>query len=106
MSLSVGSPDMDECLRKAAQKGDIVEIYASIQRDGDIFRHIGEMEFVDTPLHIAAPRGWIDLAMEIMIFKPSFAKKLNPKGFTPIHLAMENGHEDLALHPIRLCTVQ
>ncbi|EOY18330.1 Ankyrin repeat-containing protein, putative [Theobroma cacao] len=65
MSLSVGSPDMDESLRRASQEGDIVEIYASIQRDGDVLR---------------------------------FARKLNPEDFTPIHLAEENGHEELALH--------
>ncbi|WRX12388.1 hypothetical protein QQP08_004875 [Theobroma cacao] len=51
----------------------------------------------------SAPPLYVDIIVSIL---PSFAKKLNPEGFTPIHLAMENGHEDLALHPIHLCTVQ
>ncbi|EOY18327.1 Ankyrin repeat-containing protein, putative [Theobroma cacao] len=56
-----------------------------------------EMEFVNTPLHIAAAEGGIDFAMEIMILKPSFARKLNQEGFSPIHLAVEKGHKELAL---------
>ncbi|WRX12396.1 hypothetical protein QQP08_004883 [Theobroma cacao] len=36
--------------------------------------------------------------METMILKPSFARKLNQEGFSPIHLAVENGHKELALH--------
>ncbi|XP_017984749.1 PREDICTED: uncharacterized protein LOC18586210 isoform X2 [Theobroma cacao] len=89
---------MDESLRRAAQEGNIVELYASIRRNGDVLRHIDEMEFVDTPLHIAAAQGCIDFAMEIMILKPSLAKKLNQEGFSPIHLAVENGHKELAVH--------
>ncbi|EOY18328.1 Ankyrin repeat-containing protein, putative [Theobroma cacao] len=89
---------MDESLKRAAQEGNIVELYASIQRDGNILRHINEIEFVDTPLHIAAAQGCIDFAMELMILKPSFARKLNHEGFSPIHLAVEKGHKELALH--------
>ncbi|WRX12627.1 protein of unknown function DUF3447 - like 10 [Theobroma cacao] len=35
--------------------------------------------------------------MEIMILKPSLAKKLNQEGFSPIHLAVEKGHTELAV---------
>ncbi|XP_021295918.1 ankyrin repeat-containing protein BDA1-like [Herrania umbratica] len=89
---------MDESLKRAAQEGNIVELYASIRRDGNVLRHIDEIEFVDTPLHIAAAQGCIDFAMEIMILKPSFARKLNQEGLSPIHLAVEKGHKELALH--------
>ncbi|EOY18323.1 Ankyrin repeat-containing protein, putative [Theobroma cacao] len=88
---------MEESLRRAAQEGNIVELYASIQRDGNVLRKIDEMEFVNTPLHIAAAEGCIDFAMEIMILKPSFARKLNQEGFSPIHLAVDKGHTELAL---------
>ncbi|EOY18329.1 Ankyrin repeat protein, putative [Theobroma cacao] len=89
---------MDESLKRAAREGNTVELYASIQRDGNVMRHIDQMEFVDTPLQIAAAQGCIDFAMETMILKPSFARKLNQEGFSPIHLAVENGHKELALH--------
>ncbi|XVF62866.1 hypothetical protein PTKIN_Ptkin09bG0042800 [Pterospermum kingtungense] len=55
------------------------------------------MEFVDTPLHIAAAEGKTDFAMEMMHLKPSFAKKLNKHGLSPLHLAVQNGHNELAL---------
>ncbi|WRX11735.1 hypothetical protein QQP08_004222 [Theobroma cacao] len=38
--------------------------------------------------------------MEIMILMPSFARKLNQEGFSPIHVAVEKGHKELALHLI------
>ncbi|XP_021295842.1 ankyrin repeat-containing protein BDA1-like [Herrania umbratica] len=88
---------MDESLKRAAQEGNIVELYASIQRDGNVLRLIDEMEFVDTPLHVAAAEGCFDFAMEVMILKPSFARKLNQEGLSPIHLAVEKGHKELAL---------
>ncbi|XP_022746898.1 ankyrin repeat-containing protein BDA1-like [Durio zibethinus] len=88
---------MDENLRRAAQEGNVDELYASIQRDSNVLRHIDEMEFVDTPLHIAAAEGCIDFAMEIMTLKPTFARKLNQQGFSPIHLAVEKGHKELVL---------
>ncbi|XVE99490.1 hypothetical protein REPUB_Repub03eG0202900 [Reevesia pubescens] len=88
---------MDESFRKVARGGDIVELYASIQRERHVLRHIDEMEFVDTPLHIAATEGCIDFAMEVMNLKPSFARKLNQEGFSPIHLAVEKGNKELVL---------
>ncbi|XVE68911.1 hypothetical protein DITRI_Ditri09bG0107600 [Diplodiscus trichospermus] len=93
---------MDESLRKAAQEGNIEELYASIQRDRHVLREIDEMEFVDTPLHIAAAEGCIDFAMEIMNLKPSFAGKLNQQGFSPIHLAVEKGHKELVLRLVEV----
>ncbi|XVF23811.1 hypothetical protein REPUB_Repub13aG0071500 [Reevesia pubescens] len=88
---------MDENLRKAAQEGNVDELYATIQRDRHVLRQIDEMEFVDTPLHIAAAEGCIDFAMEVMNLKPSFARKLNEEGFSPIHLAVEKGHKELVI---------
>ncbi|XP_022748014.1 ankyrin repeat-containing protein BDA1-like [Durio zibethinus] len=93
---------MDENLRKAAQEGNVDELYASIQRDCHVLRHIDEMEFVDTPLHVAAAEGCIDFAMEIMTLKPTFRSEymvnsLNQQGFSPVHIAMDKGHKELVL---------
>ncbi|KAK8509461.1 hypothetical protein V6N12_001470 [Hibiscus sabdariffa] len=88
---------MDESLRESARTGNVSELYRLIERDGNILRRFDEVEFVDTPLHIAAKEGCIGFAMEIINLKPSFAKKLNQQGLSPIHLAVQNGHKELVL---------
>ncbi|XVF83554.1 hypothetical protein PTKIN_Ptkin16aG0498300 [Pterospermum kingtungense] len=89
---------MDESLRTAASEGNVSDLYRLIQRDGNVLRRIDEVEFIDTPLHIAAAAGCIDFAMEIMSLKPSFARKLNHEGLSPIHIAVEKGHTELVLN--------
>ncbi|KAK8986943.1 hypothetical protein V6N11_055260 [Hibiscus sabdariffa] len=88
---------MDESLRASARMGNVSELYRLIQRDGNILKRFDEVEFVDTPLHIAAKEGCIGYAMEIMNLKPSFARKLNQQGLSPIHLAVKNRHKEMVL---------
>ncbi|XVF83557.1 hypothetical protein PTKIN_Ptkin16aG0498600 [Pterospermum kingtungense] len=88
---------MEEGLRGAAQSGNIDALYALIQNDADVLRRVEQVEFVDTPLHIAAAEGHTDFALEMMNLKPSFARKLNQRGFSPIHLALQNGHNELVV---------
>ncbi|XVE69053.1 hypothetical protein DITRI_Ditri09bG0118600 [Diplodiscus trichospermus] len=71
-------------------------------RDGNVLRRIDQVEFIDTPLHIAADAGCIDFAMEIMSLKPSFARVLNQEGLSPIHLAVKNGHKEIALRLLQI----
>ncbi|XVE69061.1 hypothetical protein DITRI_Ditri09bG0119400 [Diplodiscus trichospermus] len=89
---------MDETLRTAAREGNVSDLYTLIKRDGNVLRHVDQVEFIDTPLHIAADAGCIDFAMEIMSLKPSFARKLNQEGLSPIHLAVKKGHKELVLY--------
>jgi len=77
-------------LYAAALNGNIDQLYTVIQDDPSILDEIDSKTFVETPLHIAAYLGHIPFAVEIMNLKPSFAWKLNPQGFSPIHLAMQN----------------
>ncbi|XP_017984267.1 PREDICTED: ankyrin repeat-containing protein At2g01680 [Theobroma cacao] len=86
---------MDESLRSAAQSGNIDALYALIEEDADVLRRIDEMEFVDTPLHIAAAAGHTEFARELMNLKPSFARKLNQSGSSPLHLALQNKQEKM-----------
>ncbi|PPE02205.1 hypothetical protein GOBAR_DD00732 [Gossypium barbadense] len=75
---------MDERLKRAAETGNIDALYSFIHHDANVFKRIDEMEFVDTPLHVAAVAGNTGFAMEMMNLKPSFARKLNPgMGFPP-----------------------
>uniref|UniRef100_A0A2N9FU08 PGG domain-containing protein n=1 Tax=Fagus sylvatica TaxID=28930 RepID=A0A2N9FU08_FAGSY len=84
-----------EKIKHVAQQGNIDDFYNLIQEDAKLLEHIDELPFVDTPLHIAASFGNIPIAMEMMGLKPSFARKLNPYGFSPIHLALQNGHTEM-----------
>ncbi|XP_022748005.1 ankyrin repeat-containing protein BDA1-like [Durio zibethinus] len=82
--------DLSEKLREAAQEGNIDGLYAIIQEDPYILESIDKVPFEDTPLHVAVAAGHDDFAMEIMNLKPSFARKLNKGGYSPIHLALQN----------------
>ncbi|GKV28506.1 hypothetical protein SLEP1_g37550 [Rubroshorea leprosula] len=79
---------MDERTRDAAEAGDIEALYALIQENPFVLESIDRFPFIDTPLHIAAFKGHIDFAMEMMNLKPSYARKLNPAGLSPMHLAL------------------
>ena len=86
---------MDERLKQFAENGDVNAFYQLIREDEKLLEHIDELTFADTPLHIAASAGQIPFAMEMMGLKPSFARKLNQNGFSPIHLALQNGRIEL-----------
>ncbi|GLU07214.1 hypothetical protein SLE2022_241790 [Rubroshorea leprosula] len=81
---------MDERMRDVAEAGDIEALYALIQENSFVLDYIDTFPFVDTPLHIAASKGHIDFAMEMMNLKPSYARKLDPAGRSPMHLALLN----------------
>nr|POE74475.1 ankyrin repeat-containing protein bda1 [Quercus suber] len=65
------------------------------EEDVKYLEYIDEFPFVDTPLHTAASAGNIPVAMEIMRLKPSFARKPNQYGFSPIDFALLNGHTEM-----------
>ena len=66
-------------------------LYALNRQDPFVLDIIDRIPFVETPLHVAASLGHTRFAAEIMRLRPSFAKKLHQDGFTPLHLAMQNG---------------
>jgi ankyrin repeat protein len=84
---------MDESLRHAAKQGSIDALYALIQEDANVLDRIDKISFAETPLHIAAFEGHIWFTTEIVKLKPSFARKLNQDGFSPMHLALQKLHE-------------
>ncbi|KAM4082619.1 hypothetical protein ACJW30_11G189000 [Castanea mollissima] len=89
-------------LKQVAQSGDIDAFYTLIREDVQLLEHIDELPFAETPLHIAASAGQIPFAVETMGLKPSFARKLDPEGFSPIHLALKNGHIELVRRLLQL----
>ena len=93
---------MDQNLRKAAKQGNIDTLYSLIEIDPEVLTKIDEISFVETPLHVATASGQIEFAMEMMMLKPSFVRKLNPSGLTPLLLAMHNNHTPLVLNLFRV----
>ncbi|KAL7163398.1 hypothetical protein ACSBR2_039491 [Camellia fascicularis] len=83
-----------ERLTAAAEAGKIDGLYACIKDDPHILDGIDKIPFVDTPLHIAASAGHAHFALEMMRLMPSFSKKLNPQGLSPLDLALRK-REDL-----------
>ena len=80
----------------------IDEFYNLIGEDVKLLEYIDELPFVSTPLHIAASYGNIQFALEMMSLKRSFARKLDPNGFSPIHRALQNGHIELVRQLLQL----
>jgi ankyrin repeat protein len=95
-------------LKDAAEQGNIDALYSLIAMEPKVLDNMDEIPFVETPLHVAAAAGQTEFVMEMMILKPSFARKLNPNGFTPLLLAMHNNHTQLvcdllAVHKDLVC---
>ncbi|KAL7167056.1 hypothetical protein ACSBR2_037677 [Camellia fascicularis] len=76
-------------LMEAAEAGDIGLLYGCIQDYPKFLDSIDEIRFVDTPLHKAASAGHAHFALEMMRLMPSFGKKLNPQGLSPLDLALQ-----------------
>ncbi|KAF3570623.1 hypothetical protein F2Q69_00063370 [Brassica cretica] len=85
---------MDPRLQQAAKSGSIDELYALIDENPYILENIDAVPFINTPLHVAAASVNIEFAMEMLNLKPSFARKLNTSGYSPLHLAVDKNHTD------------
>ncbi|KAJ4915772.1 Ankyrin repeat family protein [Raphanus sativus] len=93
---------MDRRLQQAAESGSISDLYALIDENPCILENIDALPFVNTPLHIAAACGKIAFAVEMLNLKPSFAKKLNTNGCSPLHLAVEKDQQELVTWLLRI----
>ncbi|XWS38650.1 hypothetical protein CRYUN_Cryun19dG0149000 [Craigia yunnanensis] len=80
---------MDPKLKNAALNGDVDKLYQVIGQNPDVLDLIDKIPFVETPLHIAASRGHINFAVEILRLKTCFSKNLDVNGLSPMHLALE-----------------
>ncbi|KAF8412917.1 hypothetical protein HHK36_000889 [Tetracentron sinense] len=82
---------MDLRLIDAAREGDIEAMYVLLRENPCILDNVDRFSFIDTPLHVAVSASKISFAMEIVNMKPSFTKKLNQDGYSPMHLASLKG---------------
>ncbi|KAH6783320.1 hypothetical protein C2S52_008279 [Perilla frutescens var. hirtella] len=67
-----------------------------MENDAKLWKEMDEMRVATTPLHQAAAAGKTALAVEIMNLMPSLGRKLNSKGQSPIHVAIEEGKIETA----------
>ncbi|MBA0853503.1 hypothetical protein Goshw_018442 [Gossypium schwendimanii] len=81
---------MDIHMRNAASKGDVEMLYKIIDSNPNVLDNIDKRPVVETPLHVAASEGHTSFAIEIMRLKPCFSQKLDSRGMSPMHLALEN----------------
>ena len=89
-------------LQAAAKSGNIDLLYELIHEDPYVLDKIDNVPFIDTPLHVAALAGTTEFAMEMMHLQPSFARKLNADGLSPLHLAIDHGHFWLVLELVKV----
>ncbi|KAF8041290.1 hypothetical protein BT93_A0033 [Corymbia citriodora subsp. variegata] len=83
---------MDPRLHHAIEYDDVDELHRLIVEDRNLLERVSEDPFPNTPLHVAAAAGKIQVAMEVAILKPSVARKLDPEGYSPMHLALQHKH--------------
>ncbi|KAF8030691.1 hypothetical protein BT93_D0007 [Corymbia citriodora subsp. variegata] len=83
---------MDPRLQLAINNDDVAELHSLIVEERKLLDRLSKEPFPDTPLHIAAAAGKTHVAMEMAILKPWFARRLNPEGYSPMHLALQYEH--------------
>ncbi|KAK3433586.1 hypothetical protein EUGRSUZ_L00113 [Eucalyptus grandis] len=86
---------MDTRLQQAIDHDDVDELYRLIEQDQDLLDQGSRGPFPNTPLHYAVDEGKTKVAMEIAILNSSFAQKLNRRGYSPMHLALQKKHYDI-----------
>ncbi|KAK2632751.1 hypothetical protein EUGRSUZ_L01132 [Eucalyptus grandis] len=79
-------------LQEAIAADNVNELYNLIELNKKLLDDGSKGPFPNTPLHDAAGKGKTKVAMEIGILKPSFARKLNLGGYSPMHSALQNKH--------------
>ncbi|XVE99494.1 hypothetical protein REPUB_Repub03eG0203500 [Reevesia pubescens] len=120
--MSLPARDMDTRLREAFQTRIFDIFYSLIAEKPSVFNDIDTEIFADTLLHVATSTRlffffhiycdvYLSLEIklggepsfedffdvEIMNLKPSFSRKLNQIGFSPLHLALQNEQIQMVL---------
>ncbi|KAF8031677.1 hypothetical protein BT93_D0788 [Corymbia citriodora subsp. variegata] len=87
-----GKEARESRLHQAIANDDVEDLHNLIEEEPELLDCVSKHPFPHTPLHLAAATGKTQVAVEIAILKPSFARKLNSKGDSPMHLALQFEH--------------
>lgn len=71
----------------------IDRLYSSLKAEPKTWQDHVNDQFAHTRLHDAAAEGQTTLAVEIMNLMPSLGRKLNDRGLSPLHMAIEKGKD-------------
>ncbi|KAL6320121.1 hypothetical protein AAG906_004630 [Vitis piasezkii] len=85
---------MDRRLLDAAQAGNVEDLH-QLLRENPLILHTTALTSAENPLHISSISGHVDFVKELIRLKPDFIKELNQDGFSPIHMAAANGHQEV-----------
>ncbi|KAL3742352.1 hypothetical protein ACJRO7_017772 [Eucalyptus globulus] len=77
-------------LHQAIANDDVDELHHLIVEEQKLLDRVSEDPFPNTPLHLDAAAGKTQVAMEVATLRPEFAWKLNPEGYSPMHLALQH----------------
>ncbi|XP_019055295.1 PREDICTED: ankyrin repeat-containing protein ITN1-like [Nelumbo nucifera] len=86
--------NMESRIHEAALKGSVACLLELLEEDPLILDRTIDTDarMSETPLHVAAMLGHVDLARELLTRKPQLASGLNAKGSSPLHLASAKGY--------------
>ena len=92
LALSWGSPAFCGEIHDAARDGDLAKVRALLKDHPDLVSSKGGNG--ETPLHVAAAKGFDDVAQLLLAQKANVNAQDN-EGRTPLHLAAQGGHKDV-----------
>ena len=82
-------------LYEASRNGCVSTLTTLIQRDARILDRVSLTSFSETPLHLAALHGHLEISRLILSKKPTLAEEVDSLGRTPLHLASAEGHTEI-----------
>ena len=98
VDLNTGSETEFNALHKAAQRNKVEVVRALIEAGVCLNAHSSSS--ADTPLHVAARAGHVDVVQELIIGGADYTA-VNKLGWTPLHSALYSHHMDVARALIR-----
>lgn len=79
-------------LHEASLTGNTTSLQKLLDEDELILDRTLAANAPENPLHIAALRGHVVFAAQILCLRPELSHELNSQGLSPLHLASANGH--------------
>ncbi|GFP88929.1 ankyrin repeat-containing protein at2g01680 [Phtheirospermum japonicum] len=104
----MSEPNIASTTLNYAEKGDTNGLYSLIHdhphQFSQFLQDTDKLQFVHTPLHVAAAAGHTRFAAEMMNLMPSLGKKLDPDGLSPLHVALRENEIETAQALVRIDT--
>ncbi|XP_042038145.1 ankyrin repeat-containing protein ITN1-like [Salvia splendens] len=85
-----------EMLYESAAKGDVVALRKLLQEDEFLLERVSYTSPNNTPLHVAALKGYLLYVVEILSRSPRLAEVLNSQQSSPLHIASARGYVEIA----------